>query len=686
MSHPDSEPDQRPDRYGADYAADPTRATEPAPRPPAEEPQRKRYRRAPNGGDTEPAQQTAATSPVYPAYAGDATPSHGHITGTLSRESTQPVPAMADPRLSDSPTMSAPQLAGPGVPASTLPDTEPGSPKRKPDGTGRGVVRRWGAWLLAFLAFFLLTSAWSLATPLFGSPDEPSHVFRAAAVVRGEILPSDTEGSEGAFGRVHVPSSYYDTVRIGGTSGETDTPGHTPCFAHDVTVTADCQVVAEADDTLVAAGSGAARYNPVYYALVGWPSLIWSSTVGLFAMRIMSAAICSALLASALLSAAWGRGGRLVVAGVLAAATPAVIFLGGVVNPNALEICAAISLWVAGLRLVTDPGRQTGTLLRRVGIAGSLMVLTRSLSPFWLVAIVLTCVLLARKDALVPVLKRWDTWLWAPLLAVCAAAGAAWTLYSGAAEIPVKRPSELSYLGAVGAELRQIGNRLVQSIGFFGWNDTPSPPLAIAAAALLIGALVVTALALARLRDSIVLFVLLIVSVFGGFFIEATQYNKLGLFWQSRYGMPVTVGVVLVAAVVLAMRATRAGSPSVVDSRRLSVVAAFLFVAAQVPSFLHVLIRYQTGLHGGLNPLVGEWHPEAGSAVVVGVMAAGTLAIAVTVIVLRPGEIREPEPQAPADDPATDEPDGTPEEPWYVDRLDPIPSYAEAPAGRPQQP
>jgi hypothetical protein len=49
-------------------------------------------------------------------------------------------------------------------------------------------------WWSAFVVFFVLAAAWSVATPLFASPDEPSHVVRAASLVRGQILGDEPRG------------------------------------------------------------------------------------------------------------------------------------------------------------------------------------------------------------------------------------------------------------------------------------------------------------------------------------------------------------------------------------------------------------------------------------------------------------------------------------------------------------
>src|SRR5690606_20789671 len=138
----------------------------------------------------------------------------------------------------------------------------------------------------------------------------------------GEILPPPSEEASGGYGVLRVPTSFQESAATIG------------CYVFQAEATANCVPDVADDPDLVEAGSGAARYNPVYYAAVGWPSLLWTDEVGLFAMRIVSAAICSAFLASAVCSAIGGRRGRLATVGVLVAATPMAVFLGGMLNPN----------------------------------------------------------------------------------------------------------------------------------------------------------------------------------------------------------------------------------------------------------------------------------------------------------------------------------------------------------------
>jgi len=79
-------------------------------------------------------------------------------------------------------------------------------------------------WALGGILLFALAAACSVATPLMASPDEPSHVVKAAAVVRGQwsgALGSEpTDGSRpGAGTIVYLPTDIAASVVLPICSG-----------------------------------------------------------------------------------------------------------------------------------------------------------------------------------------------------------------------------------------------------------------------------------------------------------------------------------------------------------------------------------------------------------------------------------------------------------------------------------
>ena len=129
--------------------------------------------------------------------------------------------------------------------------------KRSSVPADRRTARRASPWLVFVPALLLLSfvaAAWSLATPISGGPDEPSHIIKAASVARGEF-----DGASAADGLqvVHVPA--YAAYTWAQT-----------CFAYQVNVVPTCAAPLAGDPgKIVAAETSAGRYNPTYYALVG---------------------------------------------------------------------------------------------------------------------------------------------------------------------------------------------------------------------------------------------------------------------------------------------------------------------------------------------------------------------------------------------------------------------------------
>ena len=71
----------------------------------------------------------------------------------------------------------------------------------------RQTAAPWRAWLGWFAAFLLIGAGWALVAPLDQVPDEADHVYRAAAVVRGEIFPHIVTYDHGTGAITNVPVS-----------------------------------------------------------------------------------------------------------------------------------------------------------------------------------------------------------------------------------------------------------------------------------------------------------------------------------------------------------------------------------------------------------------------------------------------------------------------------------------------
>ena len=204
--------------------------------------------------------------------------------------------------------------------------------------------------------FALLGMIWALASPVFCVPDENAHATKAIAQVRGQVIGYTVPGVKHIV--VDLPDGYEYSP-------------HMLCFA-----TQTIPPPAPPSSGTRRAGlvqHVGRRVQPVYYYLVGWPSLLFDGNASVYAMRIASALLGAAFLAWAFQAASAGRS-RWMPVGVAFAAAPMSMYLIGAVNPNGAELAAAVALWVGVLRLLesfegppTDPrcpGRASGSASR----------------------------------------------------------------------------------------------------------------------------------------------------------------------------------------------------------------------------------------------------------------------------------------------------------------------------------
>jgi hypothetical protein len=202
-------------------------------------------------------------------------------------------------------------------------------------------------WLLAFAAFGLLAVAWSLAMPADGTTDERQHLERAYGAVTGQLLAPQAEDP-----LVHRPGAAFEVPKS--LLPPNALCVYFPNFRQDrswVAAAASCQHPAPATHAKVRVVSWVGRYNPLYYLLVGGPLRFWPDMTGIVLSRILAALLSSAFAAAAAVVAIRTRR-PLLLAALLTVLTPTTIALSSTVNPNGVEITAALLLWVCLADLV----------------------------------------------------------------------------------------------------------------------------------------------------------------------------------------------------------------------------------------------------------------------------------------------------------------------------------------------
>jgi hypothetical protein len=510
-------------------------------------------------------------------------------------------------------------------------------PASGPAGGTRPGRRTWPAFVGAFALFFIVIGLWSLSTPLLGGADEPVHVIKAAAVARGQLTGRLIGGSGGPNGYERVPSFY---ASVGGTP---------ICYAARPTVSASCATTPAGGSNLVDVEVYNARYPPLYYAIVGLPTLVTASVTGLDLMRLVSAALSALFLALAFWAVVkWSRS-RFLLAGVLVAATPAALFFGGVVNPSGLEITVAICVWTAGLVLVLEhlddppPG-----LVALVAASTGVELLLRSLSPLWIALIGVALLAVADWTRLRGFVRRRSVLFGLGAIVACGVVAAAWIFGEHALNVLPPRkayPPSVPRSKILSDAFDRTSMYWDQMISTVDWLQVNSPTFVGVAWAGLLGFLCIFAGAVSNLRRAVVLALLIVAVVVIPVVIPFTQARHVSLVWQGKDTMPLAVGVPLLAAALIdrAFRGRRGGlrdpEPAVASAlggrtRRMVGIVAAVAALGELVTFWGMLRRNAVGTLGpNLDIFHSSWRPPLGVAGLLVLEAAGVAALAVWVTV-----------------------------------------------------
>ncbi|ACU77004.1 conserved hypothetical protein [Catenulispora acidiphila DSM 44928] len=488
------------------------------------------------------------------------------------------------------------------------------------------------AFLLAFVGFFLLGSAWSVAMPYDGSPDEFRHVVRAYGVLDGQI------GAR-ADAHITVPQSLVPT-------GIADQDAQS-CMRWKLDVTAACVASPAPGDEhkMVVTSSGAANYDPIYYAVAGWPIKLFPNYSGIIAARLLTCLLTSVLLGGAVgVATRLARGrGPLVLGGVLLAVTPVAVNLTGAVNPAGPEIAAAVAVWTSliAILLARDDSKWTLALF---GVSAGALAVLRELGIGWLVAALVVVAFTAGKERLRELARRRSVQIWSALVVVATVVGAAWILLSTQSNLPTGGQSTAATPHGVELLVKELTHRVPfytnGLVGLTSFGDVAIPlPLVLAWFAA-VGAVLVTAA-----RRGGVRVLLQLAAIVGGsylFLIAADLRAASTDFWfsQGRYALPMLVGAPILAGYVLADR----GLVAVPRQVSLTRWAAWILIPTQGVALWITMIRFQHAFHGrhpnlvflfgqtsSVNPFSGAWTPP-GSGVPAALLAVAGIVVLLTFV------------------------------------------------------
>lgn len=499
---------------------------------------------------------------------------------------------------------------------------EAGARVRIGRGTGMRTLR---VWMLAFVAFAVVSCTWAFTSPTGASPDEPAHIMKAASVVRGQLVGGATDSPP--VKSVQVPAGIaYAAYAI--------------CYAHYPETTADCAPPYPDDPSaIVDATTSAGLYNPVYYVLVGWPSVVLDGKVALLGMRLVSALLCAISFATAIACLSRLRRPVLPVLVAIASVTPTLWFLAGSVNPNGLE--ATVALCFAAAYFVVLLGRSDQPSWAMVAVmasSGVLLVHIRGLSPLWLGLIVILGVVLVGWPRFLALLRSPRVLAAVAVVAVSTVLALVWASRTNSVASVGEFPGQgTTFVGGLVEMLERTVDYALGMVGSLGWLDTPAPSYTIyaflvGAGVLLVAPLLAPGEKLPRAALALGLVFFLLVPPL----VQAATVTQSGYVWQGRYVLPYFLALAVLAAIVADPLVLRASPPL---ARRLATIAVVLFPACTVIAELTFLRRNSVGFSASWLAMRGDtaWHPPGASTALWGlvVVGGGVLLVAATVLILR---------------------------------------------------
>jgi hypothetical protein len=478
--------------------------------------------------------------------------------------------------------------AGDDPSAATRP-TPGGKPGLVPDAPAHKRLSPVGIFLRLFALFAALISLWALATPLMAFPDEPAHTIKAAAVVRGQITVQ--EGASFGHG-VHV--------RVPSYIANLDAQG---CYKYRPDTPARCAPEIPGDDNFETLGvTTAGTYNPMYYWLVGLPSLLFSGAPALYGMRIVSALMTAAFFAAGFTALSQLSRPRMPVLMACIGMTPMVLFLGSGINPNSLEVAATMAAF-SGFIVLLDNASRPATVrpaIVTVVVSSAVLANTRQVSLVWLLCVLVVGLFFFKRTAIATAFRSRYVLTAVAVTVPPVLLGIAWILLmlnapasAGVAPIgiinpmPGVRPDQ----GFV-TMLDRFFSFFPQYIGVMGWLDSRLPDVVLMFWNFLFVAALLLPLTMRPLRQAagywVALGMLLVVPAV----LQAQLISSMGLIWQGRYNLP----IVMVVFISVGLAARSLPINENFHARAVSRVVIIAAVVAHLIGFAYILRRYVVGI------------------------------------------------------------------------------------------
>lgn len=497
------------------------------------------------------------------------------------------------------------------------------------------------AGLLAFVSLFILSALWTFTTPPSAGMDEPAHAIKAAGVARGQgygttnsevpaefrvgeyVLPDGTLATPDNLRHFNVPQEYAALVELG------------TCMAFDVDGLPTCDVSGYDYSGYRWVVSSASLYNPTFYTLVGWPSLLNENFLGFYGMRLVNAAITSACFALAFSAVARLRNRTVPLMALALTAMPTALFLGSIVNPNGIEIAATVAFTSAvGVALINDSrGRELTALMVSAGAMGLLQPQMRALGFVWLGIATLALFIFAGWRKFFSVILR-PMGIAAVAMTALGIGLALWQIMSTSVLTSTVPLSGLGFTFTEGLRimLEGIGDQFRGIVGTFGWLETFVPAYITNLIATLSGGLVIAAIVTSGTRVIWAIVTALLGYVLVPAIIQGLSMPTSGFIWQGRYSSAAFSIMVVIAGFAAAKLWPKLPPFA---AARLTIVALTVIGFSHLVSLYTSLRRYAVGVSGKHEQFLWDpiWLPPFGNSLFwVGAMVVATALFIVTML------------------------------------------------------
>jgi hypothetical protein len=455
------------------------------------------------------------------------------------------------------------------------------------------------AMLLGLCGLFAI---WVLVMPPFAGSDEHDHAYRAAAAARGQWAIDPVNATRGTGAWLEVPSDIVKAARA-------------ECEHLNYTKDRDC-VGTPAGTGTTRVASGAGRYHPLFYAVIGTVAKPFDGATALYAMRFATALLAAAFVwISARAASCWART-RWPYLGIAVACTPVAIYSSTVASPNGVEMMSGLALWMSLVGLLIAPREHVRRLAVYAGISGAVLATLRPLGPLWCLVILGAILVAVRSDRgrIKELVRRRAVLASAVLVLVSALQGTAWVLAMDALKVGVEGSGHTSLGHRLHVSATQLPAWILQAIAAFPLRDQATHTAVYACYLILFGIVVVLGLRFGSVRSrSAIALVIAFVLVFP-YLTTVQSFDKYSAAWQGRYGLAVAMGIVVLSAYALDRRGYDLRGP-------MRLLLMLLFVVAQT-----VAPAYTLRLEVSGSPQVdsGAWvQPSlAVTIIVAGVSAA----------------------------------------------------------------